>query len=89
MWKLQRHHIVTLKLSGFYRIILRDRMEKKYSGKKSEKQSGFRTGRSCINNILCTKQMIEKRTAVNQEIHLLFVNLAKAYDVSISKLWKY
>ena len=35
------------------------------------------------------KQIIEKRNATNQETHLLFVDLTKAYDsIPISKLWE-
>jgi len=36
------------------------------------------------------KQVIEKRNATNQEIHLLFVDLTKAYDsIPISKIGKF
>jgi hypothetical protein len=35
------------------------------------------------------KQVIEKRNAKNQETHLLFVDLTKAYDsIPILKLWE-
>ena len=35
------------------------------------------------------KQVVEKRNATNQETHLLFVDLAKAYDsIPILKLWE-
>jgi len=35
------------------------------------------------------EQVIEKRNATNQETHLLFVDLTKAYDsIPISKLWE-
>ena len=35
------------------------------------------------------KQVIEKRNATNQEIHLLFVDLTKVYDsIPILKLWE-
>jgi len=35
------------------------------------------------------KQVIENRNATDQETHLLFVDLTKAYDsISISKLWE-
>jgi len=57
--------------------------------KDEEVQSGFRTGRSCTDNIFCIKQVIEKRNATNQATHLLFVDLTKAYDsIPISKLWE-
>ena len=35
------------------------------------------------------KQVIEKRNATNQETHLLFADLTKAYDsIPILKLWE-
>jgi len=35
------------------------------------------------------KKIIEKRNAKNQETHLLFVDLTKAYDsIPVSKLWE-
>ena len=66
---------------------LRDLIEEE--NKDEEEQSGFRTGRSCTENIFCMKQVIEKRNATNQETHLLFVDLTKAYDsILILKLWE-
>jgi len=54
-----------------------------------EEQSGFRAGRSCIDNILCKIQMIEKKKATNRELHLLFIDLTKVYDsVPLNKLWE-
>jgi hypothetical protein len=64
-------------MSRLYSKILRDLIEE--DNKDEEKQSGFRTGRSCT-DIFCKKQVIEKRNATNQETHLLFVDLTKAYD---------
>jgi hypothetical protein len=43
-----------------------------------EEQSGFRVGRSCIDNIFCITQMIEKKKATNRELYLLFIDLTKA-----------
>jgi len=54
-----------------------------------EEQSGFRAGRSCIGNIFCITQMIEKKKVTNRELHLLFIDLTKAYDsVPLNKLWE-
>ena len=54
-----------------------------------EEQSGFRAGRSCIDNIFCITQMIEKKKATNRELHLLFIDLTEAYDsVPLNKLWE-
>jgi len=53
-----------------------------------EEQSGFCAGRSCIDNIFCLKQIIEKRISVGREIHIVFVDLRKAFDsVPLVKLW--
>ena len=68
---------VTSVMSRLYGKILRDLIEEE---NENEEQSGFRTGRSCTDNIFCMKQVIEKRNATNQETHLLFVDLTKAYD---------
>ena len=52
-------------------------------------QAGFRAGRSCIDNIFCTTQTIEKKKATNWELHLLFIDLTKAYDsIQLNKLWE-
>jgi hypothetical protein len=54
-----------------------------------EEQSGFQARRSRIDNIFCITQMIEKKKATNRELHLLFIDLAKAYDsVPLNKLWE-
>lgn len=50
--------------------ILRDLIEMEYRENEEEEQSGFRTGRSCNDNIFYLKQIIEKKSAVNREIHL-------------------
>src|SRR5215469_12415975 len=69
---------VTSVMSRLYGKILRDLIEEE--SEDEEEQSGFRTGRSCTDSILCMKQFIEKMNATNQEIHLLFVDLTKAFD---------
>jgi hypothetical protein len=71
-------------MSRLYGKILRDLIEEE--NKDEEGQSGFRTGRSCTDDIFCMKQVIEKRNATNQEIHLLFVDFTNTYDsIPISK----
>ena len=47
---------------------------------ETEEQAGFRAGRSTIDHIFCLKQLIEKKMAVDQQLHLLFADLEKAYD---------
>ena len=64
-------------------------MEQKFSQIETEEQTGFRAGRSTIDHIFCLRQLIEKKMAVNQPLHLLFVDLEKAVDsVSLKNLWK-
>jgi hypothetical protein len=54
-----------------------------------EEQAGFQAGRSCIDNIFCLTEMIEKKKATNRELHLLFIDLKKAYDsIPLNKLWE-
>ena len=54
-----------------------------------EEQAGCRAGRSCIDIIFCITQMIEKKKATNRELHLLFIDLTKAYDsIPVNKLWE-
>lgn len=80
---------VTSTMSRLYGRIIRDLIEQEYMNKEEEEQSGFRAGRTCTDNIFCLKQVIEKRSAVSQETHLMFIDLQKAYDtVPVKKLWK-
>lgn len=54
-----------------------------------EDQSGFRSGRSCTDNLFILQQLIEKKIAVGEEVHMAFVDLEKAYDnVPRMKLWE-
>ncbi|XP_030759306.1 uncharacterized protein LOC115884770 [Sitophilus oryzae] len=52
---------VTSTLSRLYGRILRDLIEQEYQQQEEEEQSGFRTGRTCTDNIFCLKQLIEKK----------------------------
>lgn len=80
---------MTSTLSRLYGRILRDLVEDEYGNKEEEEQSGFRAGRTCADNVFCIKQTIEKRSSTNQETHLMFIDLHKAYDtVPVTKLWK-
>jgi hypothetical protein len=75
--------------SRIYRRILAKLLELEYKNMQMEEQSDFPAGRSCIYNIFCITQMIEKTKATNRELHLLFVDLTKAYDsVPLHKLWE-
>ena len=55
----------------------------------SEEQSGFRAGRSCLDNIHCLRQIIEKNKAKNIDTLMTFIDLEKAYDsIPQSNLWQ-
>lgn len=69
---------ITSTVSRLYGKILRDLIEREI--KEEEEQCGFRGGRSSTDHIFCMKQIIEKRAATNQETHILFIDLTKAYD---------
>ena len=64
-------------------------MEQEFSQIETEGQTGFRASRFTIDHIFCLRQLIEKKKTVNQPLHLLFVDLDKAYDsVPLKNLWK-
>lgn len=80
---------VTNTLSRIYGRIIKTRMEKEYQDMEAEEQAGFRVGRSTIDHLFTITQVIEKKTAYDQELHLLFVDLKKAYDsIPLNMLWK-
>ncbi|KAF2890089.1 hypothetical protein ILUMI_16084 [Ignelater luminosus] len=69
-----------------YGGIFKQRIEMQIT--ESEKQNGFRLGRSCIYGICTLKNLMEKRVTRGISTHLVFVDLYKAYDtVPQSKLW--
>jgi hypothetical protein len=75
--------------SRLYGKIIKHFLEQEFSQIETEEQAGFRAGRSTIDHIFCLRQLIEKKMAVNQPLHLLFVDLEKAYDsVPLKDLWK-
>jgi len=64
-------------------------LEQEFSQLETEEQAGFRAGRSTIDHVFCLKQLIEKKMSVDQPLHLLFVDLEKAYDsIPLKNLWK-
>jgi len=48
-------------------------VETQYKNMEMEEQSGFRAGRSCIDNILCITQMLEKKKATDRELQQLLI----------------
>jgi len=80
---------VTNTVSRVYGKILKMKIEKEYQNNEAEEQAGFRSGRSTIDHLFTITQIIEKKVAYDQELHLLFVDIKKAYDsVPLNKLWK-
>jgi len=56
---------------------------------EAEEQAGFRAGRSTVDHLFCLIQAIVKKTAFQQEVHLLYVDLKKAYNnIPQSKIWE-
>ena len=78
--KNYRGILVTSTFSIIYGHILAKLVKSEYKNMEMEEQSGFRAERSCIDNIFCILQMIEKKKATNRELHLLLIDLTKAYD---------
>ena len=69
--------------------LVTDLIETEYSDKEAEEQAGFTARRSCNDNTFALKQLIEKQLSVGKEVHLLVVDLEKAYDnIPSIKLWK-
>lgn len=80
---------VTSSISRLYGKILKSRIEQEFADQEAEEQAGFRAGRSTIDHLFSLTQILEKLSAVNKEVHLLFVDLKKAYDsVPLIKLWE-
>lgn len=79
---------VTSTLSRIYGKILKAKIENEYTDSEAEEQAGFRAGRSTVDHLFTITQVMEKKLGYNQELHLLFVDLKKAYDsIPLSKLW--
>jgi hypothetical protein len=80
---------VTNTFSRIYGRIFTKFVEAEYKNMEMEEQSGFRAGRSCIDNIFCLTQMTERKRATNRDLCLLFTGLTKTYDsVPLNKLWE-
>ena len=80
---------VTSTFSRLFGRIVRDLIETEYSDKEAEEQAGVRAVRSSKDNTFVRKQFIEKQLSVGKEVHLLFIDLKKAYDnIPLIKLWK-
>lgn len=79
---------VTSTMSRLWAKIIHKRLRMEVQGLIGEDQSGFRPGRSCVDNLFTLQQLIEKRISRDQELHLTFIDIKKAYDnVPRNKLW--
>ena len=75
--------------SRLYGKIIKHFLEQEFSQIETEEHAGFRAGRSTIDHIFSLKQLIEKKLAADQPLHLLFVDLEQAHDsVPLKNLWK-
>jgi hypothetical protein len=75
--------------SRLYGKIIKHFLEQEFSQLEIEEHTGFRAGHSTVDHIFCLRQLVEKKMAVNQPLHLLFVDLEKTYDsVPLENLWK-
>lgn len=63
-----------------YAKILAKKTSEFAEGKMLECQNGFRGGRSCTDASFTVKLLIEKKIEHNQELHMCFIDLEKAYD---------
>ncbi|GFS16387.1 retrovirus-related Pol polyprotein LINE-1 [Elysia marginata] len=69
--------------------ILERRIRAKTEHLLSNSQFGFRKGRGCADAIFALRQLCGKTIEYNNELHLIFVDLEKAFDrVDRNKLWK-
>jgi Reverse transcriptase (RNA-dependent DNA polymerase) len=60
--------------------ILLDRIKGAVDVQPRQQQAGFRTGRSCCDQIFALRQVIGKVTALNALLLVNFINFRKAFD---------
>ena len=80
--------IILNNFSQLYGKIIKCLLEQEFSHIETEEQAGFRAARSTTDHVFCLKKLTEKKMSVDQRLHLLFVDLEKAYDgVPLNNLW--
>lgn len=80
---------VNCTLSRLFGKILNKKLKESAEHKISEEQSGFVTGRGCVDNLFIIQQLTEKRRDKGEETHLAFIDLEKAYDsIPRKRLWE-
>jgi len=88
---LLHYHFISLLNSGYkiYAKIITQRFKTILEAILLEERNGFRTGRSCTDNVFTIKQTIETRREFNLETHIAFLDLEKAFDrVNWNQLWQ-
>ena len=79
-------HLLLLYISIWERIIDRRLREETSTG---EEHLGFMPGRETTNAIFAARQVIEKHLEMQKELHMVFIDLEKAYDrVSRQEVWR-
>ena len=80
---------MTCTISRIYGKIIKYFVGKEFNHFEIEEQAGFRPGISTMDHVFCLQQLIEKKKARGRPLHLLFLDLQKAYDsVPWKKLWQ-
>lgn len=62
--------------------IVQSKLKKSVDKQIGEEPSGFRPGRTCVDNLFNLQQLVEKQPATDQEVHLASIDLEKAYNTS-------
>ena len=75
--------------SKVYTKILDSRQRSTTKNMVMEVQGGFKSGRSCVNQIFAIRQLSEKILEKNKQIIIVCIDLQKAYDkVCRENLWR-
>ena len=76
-------------IGKIYERILERKVRLVVEDKLSESQCGFRPGRSTVDQISALRIFLEKKWEFNQDQHLCFLDLEKAFDrVPRQQLWE-
>ena len=69
--------------------VLLERIKKEIDNKLREHQAGFRSGRSCIEQIYTLRHIIQQSLEFQQDIYINFIDFKKAFDsIHRDSLWK-
>jgi hypothetical protein len=67
-------------LAKTYERILEARLRKKVEPQPGEEQYGYRKSRSTTDLMFALRMVVEKSLEYNKTIHIIFIDLAKAFD---------